>query len=63
VRGLRQAPWPVVFVVCTALFAALSLLWNWASGDDGLLGLALSAPLFGALMTWWLVSQRPGPDR
>lgn len=57
----RQAPWPVVFVVGTVLFAVLSLAWSRVDAHSA--RLAFGAPLFGAAMTWWLVRQRTGPRR
>jgi hypothetical protein len=57
VVGWRQAPWPVIFIVCTLLFAAVSSVWDAVSGGDST-ALVLSAPLWGAGMTWWFVRQR-----
>jgi hypothetical protein len=53
----RQAPWPVIFVVCTVMFAVLSLVWE-QFADPASTGLWVPAPLFGAGMTWWFVRQR-----
>lgn len=53
----RQAPWPVIFVVCTVLFAALSYAYGQVAADASA-GLPYAAPFFGAAMTWWFVRQR-----
>jgi hypothetical protein len=53
----RHAPWPVIFAVCTVLFAVLALAWNGVTAS-GTGGLAFAAPLFGAGMTWWFVRLR-----
>jgi hypothetical protein len=53
----RQAPWPVIFVVCTVMFAVLALVWA-QFADPGSTGLWTAAPFFGAAMTWWFVRQR-----
>jgi drug/metabolite transporter (DMT)-like permease len=53
----RQAPWPVIFAVCTVLFAVLALAWDQLAGADST-GLPYAAPVFGAAMTWWFVRQR-----
>jgi drug/metabolite transporter (DMT)-like permease len=53
----RQAPWPVIFVVCTVMFAVLAQAWAQIA-DPGTTGLWAAAPFFGAAMTWWFVRQR-----
>ena len=53
----RQAPWPVILVVCTVLFAVLSYAYGQVARDASA-GLPLAAPLFGAAMTWWFVRAR-----
>jgi hypothetical protein len=53
----RQAPWPVIFAVCTVLFAVLSFAYGQVAADSSQ-GLPYAAPLFGAAMTWWFVRQR-----
>jgi hypothetical protein len=53
----RHASWPVIFAVCTALFAVLSFAYGQVARDSSQ-GLPLAAPLFGAAMTWWFVRQR-----
>lgn len=53
----RQAPWPVILVVCTVLFAVLSYAYGQVAADSSE-GLPFAAPFFGAAMTWWFVRQR-----
>jgi drug/metabolite transporter (DMT)-like permease len=53
----RHASWPVIFAVCTVLFAVLSYAYGQVARDSSQ-GLPLAAPLFGAAMTWWFVRQR-----
>ncbi len=53
----RQAPWPVIFVICTVMFGVLALFWGqFADPESDRLWTA--APFFGAAMTWWFVRQR-----
>lgn len=53
----RQAPWPVIFVVCTVMFGVLSLVWD-QFAEPGSTGVWVTAPFFGAGMTWWFVRLR-----
>jgi hypothetical protein len=53
----RHASWPVIFVVCTAMFAVLSYAYGQVAADSSA-GLPFAAPVFGAAMTWWFVRLR-----
>lgn len=52
----RHASWPVIFAVCTGLFAVLSYAYGQVAGEAQ--DLPFAAPFFGAGMTWWFVRQR-----